>query len=144
VAHQISGLEAEIALDYFEKISKLLTSFGYEVLNPMATKAELHKEGVLTSLGYELPSATNHAIFKRDTWMCKTADILYINLENVNRISIGCIMELAIGAILNKHTIVVSNTEIYNHAFIIESADIIFDNSKDAEEYLRKLIKGEI
>lgn len=59
--------------------------------------------------------------------------------------SIGCICELAVGAEHHKHTIVVMEKDNINrHAFVLELADIVFETTKEAREYIHKLIDGEI
>jgi nucleoside 2-deoxyribosyltransferase len=84
--------------------------------------------------------ASNHGIFERDRWMVQQCDILYLDLTGTERVSIGCMMELAWAAILGKYAVVVMNKEnIHRHAFVVEAADIIFENADIALAYLAKL-----
>jgi hypothetical protein len=64
---------------------------------------------------------------------------------DTDHVSIGCVMELAWASLLGKYTIVIMEKEnIHNHAFILEAADIIFENYYDAIEYLKKLANVEL
>jgi nucleoside 2-deoxyribosyltransferase len=144
IAHQISGLAFDQANDYFLQTAEILADYGYDVLSPMTGKGYLRPdaktdEEVLQSVGYLFPSATDHAIFERDRWMVTQADIVYVNLEDMERVSIGCLMELAWASLLGKHTVIVVNTAIYKHCFVKEAADIMFTSHDEAIEYLQIL-----
>lgn len=149
IAGKISGNTYDECAAYFEETKKRLLSFGYEVLSPMTNKAYLRTEyhdRELPSAGYcnfVSPVATNHAIFERDQWCVRNCDIIYVNLINADKnASIGCTMELAWGAILGKHTVVsMQKDNIHRHAFVLEAADIIFEEHEDAMTYLFKWIK---
>jgi hypothetical protein len=52
-------------------------------------------------------------------------------------------MELAWAHDKGKHTIVVLEPgNIHEHAFVLEAADVVFNNEADALLYLKKLSKG--
>ena len=108
----------------------------------MIAKEELRTELEFKSVGYDgVPASTNHAIYERDNFMVQSADIVYANLMNTKIVSIGTVMELAVASHLRKHTIVaMEKGNIHFHAFVIESADIIYESHEDAIEYLNKLV----
>jgi nucleoside 2-deoxyribosyltransferase len=143
--HPISGLTYEQVTEYYIRVVRYLQSQGYTVFYPMVGKKELRCEKKYRAKDYRNPVSTNHAIVERDRWMVMQADIVYANFLNAKEISIGSCMELAWAHDHGKHTVLVMGEDNpHQHAFVIEAADIIFDNDEDAEEYLKKLIKGEI
>jgi nucleoside 2-deoxyribosyltransferase len=142
--HSISGLSYDEIMKYYNTTIKELKKMGYNVLNPMLGKENLRYELELKAEGYKSPIATNHAIVERDRWMLVRADVAYCDFTGIDKISIGCCMELAWAHDRGKHMIIVMEKDnVHNHCFVREAADIIFDNTKEAKIYLRKLIKGE-
>ena len=142
-AHAISGLSGEEVISYYENITEELSKLGCDVYYPMIAKGYFRPEKEFKAHGYEgKPVSSNHAIYERDTWMVSMCDILFLDLTNTKNVSIGSIMELALASHCKKHTIVVmEENNIHQHCFVIEAADIIFNNIANAKEYLQKLIK---
>lgn len=139
LAHPISGLTSEETFKYFDNVSNLLGKH-FKVLSPMNGKDYLRNTGELKASGYKNPISNDHAIFQRDTWMVSQSDIVFCDFAGCNKISIGCCMELAIASWLNKHTIVVMDkSNVHYHAFILESADIVFETFGEAYAYILQL-----
>jgi len=142
-AHPISGLTFDEVELYYTNIKTSLESVGFEVFHPMTGKSYLRTYTLerFKPADYKQPIASNHAIFERDCWMVKRCDVFYLDLSGSESISIGCIMELCIASYLGKHTIVVMDEKnVHRHAFVMEAADIVFDEIEAALEYLGKLI----
>lgn len=139
LAGPISGLSYDEVVNRIEEITEQLSH--HIILSPMTGKEYLRTELSLKSHDYSNPISTNHAIFNRDMWMVEQSDIVFADLTlGKDRVSIGTVMELAWASILRKHIIVIMNDKnIHYHAFVIEAADIIFDNLNDALIYLKKL-----
>lgn len=112
----------------------------------MTGKSYLRNEIEFKAHGYaDNPPSTNHAIFERDKWMVSTCDIVFVDLIGTKSISIGCIMELAMGALLGKHTVVAMEEDNpHRHAFVLEAADIVYPNLVEALYYMEKLIHGSL
>lgn len=145
LAHQVSGLDFETVVSYFETTARELESFGFDVLAPMTAKGYLRTEREFRPHGYGNPVSSNHAIFERDQWMVRQADIVFVNLDGMTEPSIGCTMELAWASLLGKHTIVVMAPDNpHQHAFVLEAADIVFGVFEDAMDYLFLLINGDM
>jgi nucleoside 2-deoxyribosyltransferase len=145
LAGPISGKGYDEVVDLYREKSQYFSDIGYDVLCPMTGKTYLRTEINLKAHGYEgMPQSTNHAIFERDKWMVSICDVVIADLSNCGeRISIGTVMELAWASMLGKHTVVVMQKDnIHQHAFVIESADIIFETMDEARKYLRSLVKG--
>jgi nucleoside 2-deoxyribosyltransferase len=149
IAGKISGSTYDECFKYFEDTKNALKEFGYDVLSPMTAKAYLrteYQQRELPNAGYSgsiSPVATNHAIFERDQWCVRQADVIYVNLLSAaDKGSLGSTMELAWGSLLGKHTVVaMQEKNFHRHAFILEAADIIFLTHESAMEYLEKFIK---
>jgi nucleoside 2-deoxyribosyltransferase len=136
LAHPISGLSADEVTGYYSQtVNKLKDSF--EILYPMMGKRYLRNEIKFKAEGYQNPVSTNHAIKERDKWMVQSSDIVFIDFTGAKIVSMGCCMELAWADLLGKHTIIVLEKEnIHRHAFILDSADIVFETYDEAIEYL--------
>ena len=141
-AHQISGLSYEAVKAYYDWIAYELGDY-FTVLCPMTAKGALRTEVEFKAHGYGTPISSNHAIIERDHWMVAQADVLLVDLSGMTQVSIGCMMELAWGYHLGKHTVVVMEpTNPQRHAFVLEAADIVFERTEDAVDYLKKLSSG--
>jgi len=139
-AHPISGYSADEIFDYYTNIQTTLESYGYNVFTPLYTKSDLRTEIKFKELDYRQPTSTNHAIYRRDSFMVTQADVIFANFLKATHVSIGSMMELGWASYLHKHTILVMEKDnIHRHAFVMEAADIIFETQEEAMEYLRKL-----
>lgn len=146
-AHPISGLTWDEVVNYYNGIKEKLESIGLEVFQPMTGKGEIRTEinERFQPADFKAAVASNHAIFERDRWMVSNCDILYLDLTGANMTSIGCMFELAWAAILGKYAIVVMDKEnVHRHAFVVEAADIFFENEATALAYVQKLVDQSI
>lgn len=141
IASPISGLTSEEVFNYYDDIERKLRLCGMKPYSPMTAKHYLRGEMLMNPQGYsDHPTSTGHAIYKRDKWMLQGSDVVFVNLLNSARVSVGCMFELAWADMLGKHVVVVSDGKFpYDHAFIKEAADIIFTTLDDAMEYLQEL-----
>lgn len=142
----ISGSTGEKVTTYFETTAEKLRGMGFEVLYPMIGKGWARTELEFKAEGYvHTPVSTNHAIRNRDLWMVRNSDIVYVNLLGAERVSIGCVSEIAWASLLGKHIVVVmEKNNIHQHAFVIENVDIIFNDEDSALSYLQKLSSRKI
>lgn len=142
LAGPITGKRGKEVIQRYEEKKALLSDFGYEVYSPMTGKEYLEKEeGPLKSTGYLQPLSTDQAIYHRDRWMVGTADVILADLSNAgDRVSIGTMMEIAWGSLLRKQIVLVMPAgNIHDHAFVKQSATVIFDDIEDAYDYLKVL-----
>lgn len=136
LAHPISGLSGKEIFNYYDNATNVLRD-KFDVLSPMTGKNYLRDIEEAKTSGYANPISKDHAIFQRDTWMVSSSDIILCDFTGSTKVSIGCCMELAIASWLNKHTVVVMEPlNVHNHAFVYESADIVFHDYNDAIKYL--------
>jgi len=137
----VSGFLYKNVYQYYEETSRILSSYGYTVLNPLLGKGILVEEEELKSSGYEYSIIKDHAIFNRDRWMVKQSDIVFANLTEAKKVSIGTMMELAWAYDRGKHVVVcMQEDNIHSHAFVNGAAHIIFSEYNQAMDYFRELI----
>lgn len=142
LVHPISGLSADDVFGYYERTAKDLTELGYDVLTPVYAKQHLRCEKEFRATGYKSECSTNHALFTRDRWMVKQADIIYANFLLAKGVSIGSMMELAWASDSDKHVVVSMQEEnIHQHAFVLEAASVIYDEHDKAMAYLKNLVQ---
>lgn len=142
-AHPISGETWDEVVNYYNDIKEKLETLGFRVLQPMTGKSCMRTEVKerFQPVNFKAVLASNHAIYERDQWMVRNCDVLFLDLTKSERISIGCMMELAWASLLGKYTVVVmADDNIHKHVFTLEAADVIFPNTEDALEYLEKFI----
>lgn len=144
--HPISGRSADDVFSYYTGVKTDLEAMGYDVLIPMFGKGSLRTEIAFKAHGQEgNPLTANHAIFNRDKWMVKQADILYANLLGAKHVSIGSMFELAWGSDNDKQNVVVMEEDnIHRHAFVLEAATVVYNNAEDAMAYLQALAGKEL
>ena len=140
--HPISGSTPEEVFNYYDTTQKQLTNMGFDVLTPMYGKGDIRTANLFKTDNHEGPVTNKHAIFGRDKWMVKQADILYANFLGATKASIGGCFELAWGCNDHKQIILVMEKDnIHQHAFILEAATIIFETEIEALTYLEKIAK---
>lgn len=138
--HPISGQSADDVFEYYERMEETLGSYGYEVLTPMHGKDVLRTESKFRAADYRYPVTTNHAIFGRDRWMVGQADVVYANLLGAPIVSIGSVMELAWASAARKHVVLcMEEQNVHRHAFVLEAADVVWTDEREALRYLKDL-----
>jgi nucleoside 2-deoxyribosyltransferase len=145
LAGPISGLSYDEASNRIKRVRyELERDLGNVlVLHPLTAKGYLRNELNLAPNGYKYPPSTDHAIVERDMWMVKQADIVLCNLCGAKTISIGSVAELAWAHMLGKHTVVAMEPEnLHQHAFVLQMADVVFPQEKEAIQYCQNLIMG--
>lgn len=144
VAHPITGLTPKEVIGYFTYLKKRLEKMGWGVLQPMTAKGYFRtQKDAFRPAGFHQPASTNHAIFSRDNWMVRMADVVLVDLTGAKEKSIGCIMEIGWAADNKKHVVLVMEKgNVHEHAFILEAAHIIYPNLTEALNYLEKLAQG--
>lgn len=144
IARKISGADGEETFTWYDNVITHLEYWGYQTLSPLTGKGVLRTEVKYAPHGYDLPVASDHAIFERDKWMVQNCDIVLMDLSMTTSPSIGCMFELAWASFLGKHTVVViPKDNCHRHAFVIEGADIVFEDLETAMKYLESVAGGE-
>lgn len=139
LSHPIAGLSVAKVLDYYEVLIEKLRPY-YSVLSPMSGKDYLRAEDGSRPMGYHHPLSTDRAIIGRDYWMVHQADVVLVDLMGAERISIGCMMELAWAYHERKHTVLVMEAgNLHHHLFVFQAADVTYPSLDDAVDYVCRL-----
>lgn len=143
-ARSITGKTIEEVMKWYDYVVRRFTLLGVQVYHPMVGKEKLRCDKAFKAHGYEgIPCTTNHAIVERDLWMVNQADIVFCDLTDTTEVSMGCIGELAVAHWLRKHTVVVlPKGNCHEHCFPLEFADVVYDNHREAVEYLDDLVRS--
>jgi nucleoside 2-deoxyribosyltransferase len=130
LAGPIHGLAYDTAVSWRQYVIDRLPS---EILaySPMRAKKYLQHELELGHSYENFPLSTAKGIFNRDHHDCKTKDLIFINLYNTTKISIGTVMEIAWGHAYGKPMVLViepGNINIHSHPMILEACSYIVDD----------------
>lgn len=141
MARPISGLTPDEVFEYFDENRRRFQDYGYEVLCPMTGKDYFrNSSGTFHANGYEQPLSKDRAILGRDSWMVHQSDVVFLNLFNAKKISIGCVCELAMAWDNKKHTVVVMEKgNVHEHSFILEMTDVRYETLDEGYEYMKSL-----
>lgn len=145
-AHAISGRSKSEIVDYYKKVVNELREQGYDVYHPIVEVnyirndiSEKDQPKVIS------PTVTNHSIKERDKWMVRQCDVIFCDLTGTNKVSIGCVAEIAWADAWGKHVVVAMEKDnLHRHAFIEEIATVVFDTYDNSMDYLDDLIKRKI
>ena len=126
-------------------VAMRLQAVGYAVLSPTARERgrhEDHPHDILgPSAGFDLREAIE--LVNRDEYDVRTVDIVLVNLELAERVSIGTVAELSWAHMLNKHIVLVlpdgAGGLVHQHPFVEHQASVRFQTLKEAENYLIEL-----
>src|SRR3990167_5456707 len=84
------------------------------------------------------PTLSDKALHDRDILDVISSDILLVNFMNATQVSIGTVIEIAIGAYLNKLVVIAApkDDKFHNHPFIRVEATVIFHTFEEALRYV--------
>lgn len=141
LAGPITGLTFDGASDWREQFAKRMNSDRVECLSPLRGKEFLRGAGVLHSGTYNGSLTTGKAITRRDFFDCTRSSVVFINLKDAKRVSIGTVMEIAWAFQKQIPTVVVMEPgNIHNHVMINESITYAVETIEEGEDILRLLL----
>ena len=142
LAGQITGLTYDQANGWREDVTKVLDSVGIDVLNPLRNKGFLREYGVLNGNYYRAsPLSSAKGIVTRDRNDVANCDIVLMNLKNMDRVSIGCMVEVGWADMLRKPIVMVLDEKSpYEHEFIKEISGYIVNELDEALEIVKAIL----
>ena len=128
LAGPISGLtyygSEEWRHDFKENVSSLIACYS-----PLRTKEFLAHEGIIEDSYSTSPLSTDRGIMTRDHHDCKHADLVVMNFLDVDRVSIGTVMEAAWAFAYGKPLIaILPKGSVHDHPMIREAITFPADN----------------
>ncbi len=140
LVHPINGEKYENIQEYYNEIVPSLKGWGYHPLCPLLDIELIRTSKEERANCNKNPESTNQAITHRDKWLVEQCDMVYANLTESSRVSIGSMFELAWAYDKGKHIVIsLPEDNIHNHAFVLASSDVRFTTHDDAMNYLEML-----
>lgn len=144
LAGQITGLSYAESIGWREQMVEILPDFDF--LSPMRAKEYLEAEDILVE-SYEGKNELKNilsgrkGINARDHWDCSRCDIIFANLMEMDRVSVGTTMEVAWGFAYRKPVIIcMEDDNPHQHPMILESATHICPDLETGIQVLRALV----
>ena len=121
LAGPISGLTYGEAIDWRDEVRAKLLAADIKALSPLRAKVYLADRGTIED-DYNEVMSTSRGITTRDRFDCCNCDLLFVNLLNTKKVSIGTVMEIAWADGKRKPIVLVMEDEgnLHDHAMIRE------------------------
>lgn len=141
LAGPISGQTYAGATDWREYAICRLAEWGIVGLSPMRGKAYLSGETRLADHYPEHVACTVKGITCRDIWDVRRCDVVLINLLDAKEVSIGSMLELGGGFVLNKPVVLCMQPgNPHWHGMVLEMGDFRVDTLDDGLDVVRMLL----
>lgn len=140
-AGPITGCSYKGCTDWRKRLRDELPEFTW--LSPMRAKPHL-EDCTLITKEYEGENmlkqllSGSRGINSRDSWDVRTCDIVFANLEAAEKVSIGTVMEIAWGWMLNKIVISIVN-EHHDHPMLNECTNFMCPDMEHGIAVLKAL-----
>lgn len=126
LAGPITGLSYGEAVDWRQDAIKRLNDHNIVGLSPLRSKQYLSQTTSFADRYDEYVLSTQKGIVARDRWDATRCDVILVNLEGAERVSIGSVMEIAWA---DAHRIpivlVLDEGNLHDHAMVREVAGFI-------------------
>lgn len=110
--------------------------------SPLRCKEYLTGFGVIAQSYEDTPLSTDRGINTRDHWDCKTSDLILCNLLDVERISIGTVMEIAWSFAYRVPLVlaIAKSGSVHDHPMIRECVGFRTDNLDHAIQITKSIL----
>lgn len=134
LAGPISGLSYNNSTEWREDVQKQLVDSGIDCYSPLRGKSYLKQETNISDSYEDSVLSSQKGIFNRDSYDCQHCDLIFVNLLNTERVSIGTVMEIAWGWAFRKPIVLIIEKEgnLHNHSMVREASSFIVNNVEDA------------
>jgi nucleoside 2-deoxyribosyltransferase len=141
LAGPITGMSYDSATDWRAQVKTLLEP-DIDCFSPLRSKQYLLNQTSIKDTYDEYVLSTQRGIFLRDFHDCRVRDLLFVNLLNTSKVSIGTVMEIAWGAAFQKPIVLImeKNDNIHEHALIREACPIRVETIEEAIFATRALL----
>lgn len=139
LAGPMTGLTVREAKARRQEVKLRFMEWGHRVRCPL--RGEEGDDQVIGAAGEE-SYAPPRAVYERDLADVRWCDVLFLDLTDATRVSIGSMKEQTWGKALNKYVVLVDplwgQGSIHDHLFTEYEASVIFTDRDDAIDYLIK------
>lgn len=142
LAGPISHLSYDDGQDWRNEAYLLLEGCGIQAYSPLRGKEYLRKLDVIPpSPNTTKPLSTGKGIVTRDVNDVVTSDALLINLVGAEKVSIGTVMEIAIGHMARKPMVLVMEPgNVHEHPFVTEMVGYRVETLQDGVDIIGSLL----
>jgi nucleoside 2-deoxyribosyltransferase len=122
LAGPIAGLTFDEGQDWRIDVTERLSP-KIECYSPLRNKQFLKEYGVIGTAEYDKPMSTDRGIMTRDHNDCITSDLIFCNLLDTKRVTIGTVMEIAWAFAYRKPLVVLmeKSNNLHDHPMIREA-----------------------
>lgn len=143
LARPISGCEIKVVMDWYRFNYKCFIDMGFDVAMPLIAEEYMRTDITFKAEGYGTQASSNRAIVDRDFEMAERCDMVLCDLSDATRVSIGSMMEIDRAKIHRAQVILVMKPDnIHNHAFVKETASVVYETMEQAVEYLSNFVQS--
>ena len=147
-AGSISYCSWEQATDWRDQLAKSLEDDGIYILSPLRGKEYLkcspESNHLLPTSNNKYILSTERGILYRDMFDVRRSDLIYANLYETERPSLGTAMELGAAWVLNKPTVLYIDKDNmknpHNHAMIKQASGWITDDFDESIHLVRAVL----
>jgi len=137
----ITGEGYDTVTDWRKETSDVLAGYGITALSPLRHKHYLAGETEIAPSYEEHTMSKQKSITNRDRWDVMRSDVVFVNLLNTNRISIGTVMEIAWADAFRKPIVLVMEQDgMHSHPLLEEVCAFHIETLEEGIEVLKGLL----
>lgn len=142
LAGPITGLSYAGAVDWRLRAMDIFRDHGITAYSPMRAKTALEGMEPLGSWDYpEDGPLSGKAMYNRDLYDVRRADVVLANLLGATRVSVGTMYEMGYAKALRVPVIVAMEPDNpHKHIFVINGADLIFQSLEDSIRWISEVL----
>lgn len=134
---QITGLTYDEATGWRRNVAALLARYGIKTLDPMRGKEHLAQADVPLTAWFD----NGLGAVKRDLADIDVSDVMLMNLQDVQTVSIGCMAEMGYAFSSQAYwespeIVAVVNTPTYDHIFVAHMCHAIYTTLEQALDHI--------
>lgn len=139
LAGPITGLSWDQCVGWRKQVTQELGEF-IDCFSPLRHKDYLNQVIEIKDVHEEHIMSSQRAIFARDMFDVSRCGGLFVNFLGAKRISIGTVMEIAVGWQLRKPIIVImEDNNIHQHSMLREASPFLVKTLDDGIDVARRL-----
>jgi nucleoside 2-deoxyribosyltransferase len=142
LAGAITGLSFDDGQNWRQTAKTLLYEMGIDGYSPLRGKSFLRKLDVIPAIpNTTKPMSTGKGIVTRDVYDVTSSDAVLINVLGAKTVSIGTVMEIAIGHVSRKPMVLVMEEgNIHEHPFVLEMVGYRVDTLQDGIDIIGNIL----
>jgi nucleoside 2-deoxyribosyltransferase len=142
LAGPIGGCSYNETIEWRTYVTEKLNDAGMVTYSPMRAKEFLSEEKCIDEQDYDHPMATLEGITARDRWDVMRCDLVFMNLLNEDRFSIGTCIEIGWADLSRKPIVLVCKKDglYHKHPIVKTVCGFIVHNLNDGIEITKQIL----